>query len=335
MRGRPGRSPCWPGRPYSRPIRLLWRVFFSNAAVLTAAVLVLAISPATVSWPIGPLQAAVLAIGLAVMLIVDLLVLRRVFSPFEQLVSHMGSVDLLRPGRRVQFTGTDPGLREVTQAFNAMLERLETERRQAGQRLLSAQDDERRRVSRELHDEIGQLLTAALLELDGAARLPPEEIATALPSARATVDQALAEVRAVARRLRPLALDELGLAAGLAVLAATVARSSGIVVERTVPPDLPSLSPEAELTVYRVAQESLTNAVRHASPTRIDLSLDLWPDRLRLRVADDGCGYRGGENTGIRGMRERVTAVGGRLEIREVQAGGTEVAFELPVVTAR
>ena len=179
------------------------------------AVAVLAISPATVSWPIGPLQAAVLAVGLGVMLVVDLLVLRRVFLPFEQLVAHMASVDLLRPGRRVEFRGSDPGLREVTQAFNAMLDRLETERRQAGQRLLSAQDEERRRVSRELHDEIGQLLTAALLEIDGAARLPPDEIAAALPSLRATVDRALEEVRAVARRLRPLALDELGLGDGL------------------------------------------------------------------------------------------------------------------------
>lgn len=271
--------------------------------------------------------------GLVVMLVVDLLVLRRVFSPFRNLVSHMSVVDPLHPGRRLEFTGTDPGLRSLTDAFNTMVERLEAERREAGRRLLSAQDAERRRLSRDLHDEIGQLLTAALLELDGAAAVPPDEVGPALASARATVDQALDEVRNVARTLRPVALDELGLADGLAVLAGSMSRSAGIPVERALTTDLPPLSPDEELTVYRVAQESLTNAVRHAGASRIELSLNGDNGVVRLCVRDDGRGYQAGEGAGIRGMRERVLAVGGRLRIAARPAGGTVVDLEIP--TAR
>src|SRR5918994_810783 len=127
-------------------MRLSWRVFLANAAVLTAATIVLALSPATVSFPIGPVQAIVLAVGLAAMLGIDLLLLRRAFSPFERLVAFMRAVDPLHPGGRVTITG-DPDVAELAEAFNDMLERVERERRESAQRQLQTQERERQRVS--------------------------------------------------------------------------------------------------------------------------------------------------------------------------------------------
>jgi two-component system sensor histidine kinase UhpB len=210
-----------------------------------------------------------------------------------------------------------------------MLDRLEAERRGSGRRALRAQEAERARIARGLHDEVGQVLTGVLLQLESEGR--SEE-------AKAAVRQALEEVRRIARELRPEMLEHLGLVSALTELSRKFADQSGVRIERRFADDLPPLSDEAELAVYRVAQESLTNVARHANASRVEVALQPGAGSVVLRVVDDG---RGMDDTaalnghgGLRGMRERAMLVGGALAVKRAHDGGVEVRFEVPAEKA-
>ena len=161
----------------------------------------------------------------------------------------------------------------MTAAFNEMLARLEVERRESARRALAAQERERRRIARELHDEVGQALTAVVLQLDRVDRGPETGGGRGVAEAREAVRASLEEVRGIARRLRPEALDDLGLRSALAALTNDIARRTRAASRAPVAPALPPLEPEEELVIYRVAQEALTNVVRHAGAARARLAL--------------------------------------------------------------
>ena len=301
---------------------LLWRVFAINAALLVVATLLLALTPATVHARIAIVEGLDLAVALVVMLAANLVLLRHTFRPIDRLIERMRKIDLLRPGQRIPEQG-GAEVAELTHAFNEMLERLETERRESGQRALRAQEGERRRIASGLHDEVGQVLTGVLLRLDD-------------DETKQAVRQALEEVRRIARELRPEMLEQLGLVSALTELARTFAESSGVEVERRFATDLPPLSDEAELAVYRVAQESLTNVARHADASRVELALEPGAASVVLRVVDDGRGITVPDpaalngHGGLRGMRERALLVGGALAIKRGGEGGVEVRLEVP-----
>ena len=162
---------------------------------------------------------------------------------------------------------------ELSVAFNDMLDRLERERRDSARRALDAQEEERRRMARELHDEIGQTLTGVVLQLETLERTAPEELRAPLRSLEASARAAIEEVRELVRRLRPEALDDFGLRSALVSLGSELAEHSGLRVSPRLAGELPALSKEDELVVYRVAQESLVNVMRHARATRAELSL--------------------------------------------------------------
>ena len=308
---------------------LLWRVFAVNAAVLVVATVALAVSPATVSFPLALTEAIVLTVGLFVSIVVNFLLLRWATRPLERLTHLMRRVDPLRPGSRLPVDEGTPELVKLGVAFNDMLARLELERRESARRALAAQESERRRLSRELHDEVGQALTGVLLELESATG---ESSSPHVTEAREGVRASLEAVRAIARHLRPVALDDLGLAAALRGLAVQVARSARFEVERRVESPLPKLSDEEELVVYRIAQEALTNAARHAHAEQVELRLGWRAGALELLVRDDGRGFdpaRTAEGAGIRGMRERAVLVGAELWLEASPRWGTEVRLRL------
>jgi two-component system, NarL family, sensor histidine kinase UhpB len=312
-------------------VPLLWRVFATNAAVLVAATLVLVVSPATVSFPIALAELIVIIGGLAAMLALNLGLLRRAFGPLQRLTTVMRGVDPLRPGERAAIDASEPEVAELAAAFNEMLERLEIERRESARRSLAAQEGERRRVARELHDEVGQALTAVILQLDRVGRRADAGLAGEVELARETVRTSLEEVRAIARGLRPEALDELGLGSALASLTNDVARQTGVRVERRVVRRLPVLSPEEELVIYRVAQEGLTNIARHSEARRAWVTLDITEGCVELEVRDDGRGFDSAEGarTGLVGMRERAVLIGAALEITSTSGHGTTVRLRL------
>jgi two-component system sensor histidine kinase UhpB len=305
-------------------VSLSSRVFAINAAVLTAATLALVVSPLTVSFPVALTELLALAGALVALLVVNLVLLRRAFAPLERLSRFMRDVDPLQPGARAPVVETDPEIAELTIAFNDMVERLESERRDSALRALAAQEGERRRIARELHDEVGQALTAAMLRLDR----------TDVHEAKEGLRAALAEVRDIAGRLRPEALDDLGLRNALRALVASVARDARLDVTPEIDPDLPSLTPEQELVVYRVAQEALTNAVRHADADALRVSLRQGNGAVVLRIEDDGRGFDPAlvsTASGIRGMRERALLVRARLEVDSAPGQGTAVILRTPL----
>jgi two-component system sensor histidine kinase UhpB len=172
--------------------------------VLVAACIVLIVEPAN-----GRVVA--LVGGLAVMLVVNAVLMRRAFAPLARLTALMEAVDPLAPGRRIPPLGPESEVTTLAQAFNAMLDRLESERRDSARRALAAQEEERRHLAAELHDEIGQTLTALIMQLDRLARRTTGDLQAELAEAVATSRASLDDVRALARRLRPEVLDELGL----------------------------------------------------------------------------------------------------------------------------
>jgi two-component system sensor histidine kinase UhpB len=217
-------------------------------------------------------------------------------------------------------------------AFNRMLDRLESERRQSARRVLAAQEAERVGIARDLHDEVGQLLTGVLLQLDAIGEAAPGH-RSEVGEAKDTVRRALNEVRRISDELRPEMLEHLGLVSALTELTTTFDRISGIRVERDFDPSLPKLRPETELAVYRIAQESLTNVARHSRANRVTIALEGGANSVVLRVADDGQGFEGSvpeEHGGLRSMRERALLVDGALAIRERVSGGVEVRVEVP-----
>lgn len=310
---------------------LLWRVFAINATLLVVAALLLAVTPVTVHASIAVVEAVDLAVGLTVMLVANFLLLRHTLWPIERLVERMGRVDLLRPGQRL---GEDGGVEvaALVRAFNKMLDRLERERRESGRRALEAQEAERLRIARGLHDEVGQVLTGVLLQLDSLGTGGDRDAQVA--ETKQAVRQALEEVRRIARELRPEMLEQLGLTSALTELTRRFADQSGLEVRRSFADDLPRLSDDSELAVYRVAQESLTNVARHAQASLVALVLEPGPGSVVLRISDDGKGIREDADVnghgGLRGMRERALLVGGALAVKPGRDGGTEVRLEVP-----
>jgi two-component system, NarL family, sensor histidine kinase UhpB len=311
---------------------LFWRIFLPNAAVLMLAWAVLAFSPAALVSPtVAPLEFAAGLAGLIVIYVVNVFVLRRELAPIARLRSLMSTADPLRPGRRIPAYGDSAEVVELTEAFNAMLARLERERRKSTSRALEAQEAERLRLARELHDEIGQGLTALLLGLENVSRDAPPGMAGAVDDARESARATLEELRRIARRLRPEALDDLGLRSALTNLCERMSAQAGVECVRHIAADLPELSPDEELAIYRVAQEALTNAVRHAEPSRIELYLGRENGSVALRVVDDGRGLSSvEEGAGLTGMRERALMIGADLEIGAAPDGGAAVQLTLP-----
>lgn len=322
--------------PYAdrgRTLSLAHKLFLTNAALFVVAFLSLAFTPLTIMSPFRSPSGGLLSLaGLAVVLLTNLVVTFRSLRPLGQLRTAMRDADLLRPGTRVPVYGYSAEIVELTRAFNEMLARLERERRESVRRTLVAQEDERLQLARELHDEIGQSLTGLLLQLDYLASVAPDDLAPEVADAREAARSGLEEVRRIARQLRPEALDDLGLTSAIAHLADRVAMRGGVEMQRAIDRSLPALSRETELVIYRVAQESMTNVIRHADARNIDLMLGRSARGLVLRVGDDGRGVNGAdEGHGIKGMRERAVLAGGRLAVGGRAGGGTQVELEVPV----
>jgi two-component system sensor histidine kinase UhpB len=309
---------------------LFWRVFAVNAGLLGAVAALLLLSPVEIDAPVRPTQALVIVGGLVVGVIANALLLRRAVDPLERLAERMETVDLLRPGQRLPVDRSDE-IGRVLAAFNRMLDRLERERQQSARRVLAAQEAERIGIARDLHDEVGQLLTGALLQLNSTAESAPAHHQE-IEEAKQAVRRALDEVRRISSELRPEMLEHLGLVSALTELSTTFTRVSGIEVEREFDRSLPKLAPDIELALYRIAQESLTNVARHAQANRVKLALVWGDDSVVLRVIDDGRGFDGTpeEHGGLRSMRERALLVEGTLAIKDGARGGVEVRLEVP-----
>jgi signal transduction histidine kinase len=209
------------------------------------------------------------------------------------------------------------------------------------QRLVEAQEAERRRVSAELHDEAGQALTALKISLElMQSDLPPgsEAVRQSMREAMLLTEQTMEQVRLLARGLRPPSLDTVGLNPTLVDYCRDFARVTRLAVEYGGT-DLPALSDAAAITLYRVAQEGLTNVARHARASRVWVTLSQDAYQVSLSVQDDGQGFdmeavkRGSNHApgiGLLGMQERLELLGGRLEVTSRPGRGTRLVARIP-----
>ena len=320
--------------PAATRVSLYWRVFAVNASILVVAVTLLIVTPVTINATPTHGQLVVLAGGLLVMLVANAWLVRFSLRPLRRLSDLMSVVDVLEPGRRLDPAATAE-VAAVISTFNSTLDRLENERRTSMHRVIAAQEAERRRIAQELHDQIGQNLTAVVLELRRVRAGVDAGDADALADAQELARESLEEVRRISYELRPAALDDLGLPSALAALCLGIERRTGMSVPLTVDGPVPHLDPQVELTVYRVAQEALTNAARHSGGSTARVALESSATALVLRVADDGTGMDGSfPGGGLRGMRERAVSVGATLETRSTPGEGVEVSLRVPIPAA-
>jgi two-component system, NarL family, sensor histidine kinase UhpB len=277
-----------------------------------------------------------------VALIVSLMRERRRLQPLEDLVEAMEKVDLSSP--RPLLPASIDGVAEteeverLEQAFLRMMRRLEAERRRAGSAALHAQEEERARVARDLHDEVNQSLTGLLLRLEAARESAPPELEGELAETKALANQAMRELLSLARQLRPTALDDLGLAAAIGGQVEQLGRGE-IDASLETEGDFSDLGDDQQLVVYRVAQEALNNTARHSEATRVEVRLRRAEGGdVVLEVTDDGRGFAFDESErglGIGGMRERALLVGAELTIESRPDHGTTVRLDVPGESGR
>jgi len=317
---------------------LLTQVLVVNLLLIVAAV-VAAVIAANPDGSLGDTPEAGLVLGFAIALtiVLNAFLLQRRIKPLEDLVDRMERADLSRPGANLKLTETPAGPEEVARlhyAFVRMLERLEAERRRASSAALDAQEEERARIARDLHDEVNQSLTGLLLRLEAMRDKAPPELAGALAEVRTLANQALQELLALARQLRPTALDDLGLKAALAGHVAAVGRQSGIETSFESEGDIASVPQDVQVVAYRVAQEALSNAVRHSGAAHLNVRLEREDGSVELSVADDGRGFtfeQASRGLGLAGMRERALLVNGELQVESRPQVGTKVRLLVPI----
>ena len=245
----------------------------------------------------------------------------------------------------------EEGPREIAQlanSFNAMLRRrLESEQRlldderelkALSERMLLVQEEERTRIARELHDDLGQALTALKMDVGGLLAMTPPS-ASDEPLRRRimnTLDETVTAVQRISSELRPSVLDDLGLAAAIEAEASRFEQRTGIECELSLPDD-PSLHVEssAATAIYRIVQEALTNVSRHANASRVELRLRQRPEELLLEIRDDGRGITHAQtddpfSLGLIGIRERAGLAGGSVRIEGIAGRGTIVSVRIP-----
>ena len=279
--------------------------------------------------------------GTLLSVVINWVVLRAAFRPIAALEK---AADQVRRGnfhvRAPTVLFSDPNLDALTATFNAMLDTVvlyQNRLRELSLRVLSAQEEERRRIARELHDDTAQRLTAQLIwlkTLEDRGGVADQHVLGELIRQTAS---ALESIRAIAQELRPPVLDDLGLSAAIEGLAAQQRQRFGLPVSVTVRGQRRRLDPALELALYRIAQEALTNVAKHAQANQAQVVLSFDDQAVTLEIRDDGCGFDTsqppphGSGLGLFSMRERAQLVGAELSLVSRPGHGTLVHVTAPL----
>jgi len=285
------------------------------------------------------------AVGVGVSLLVNAVILRVALRPLYQLEDtaarvQAGDLEARAPRSPI----ADRELDRLTRTFNAMLDRVAAYRqrtRDVAARALNAEEEERKRIARELHDETAQTLAALLIRLRVARGGDDAARATLLEDMRTEISGALEGIRRFARGLRPPALDELGLVPAIDAHVRQLSETVGLPVRLESVPLDDVLWPQAELALYRIVQEALSNAVRHAHATRATVRITRDGHEVAVLVEDDGRGFdadatMSGDRSGLGlfGMQERAEYIGGSVTIDSSPGHGTRVRAVIPIAEA-
>jgi two-component system, NarL family, sensor histidine kinase UhpB len=281
-------------------------------------------------------------LGVVVTVLVNALILRLALAPLYRLEETAAQVQAGNPEARAPLSPiADRELDRLTRTFNAMLDNLASYRqrvRDVAAHALNAEEEERKRIARELHDETAQTLAALLIRLRLARGITePAARDALLEELRTEIGSALEGIRRYARGLRPPALDELGLAPAIESHARGLTETVGLPIRVEADAMDGALGTQGELALYRIVQEALSNVVKHAGATRATVRLR-WNGRaVTAVVEDDGRGFvpaeamtGDGQGLGLYGMEERAAYLGGRVEIRSRPGHGTRVCATIP-----
>jgi two-component system sensor histidine kinase UhpB len=322
-------------------VPLFYKILAANAAIVTAG----AVGGTAISIRHGALHPGAahydlivifVAAGVAVSLAANYLVLRAVLRPLDHLQRAVNDVQAGASGVRVERAGlTDERFDHLADTFDQMIETQERDadrlRHLAGQ-ILRAQEEERRRIARELHDEAAQSMTSLLVRLRLLEQARTPDVAQQrVQELRELTTRALDDVRRIAVELRPSVLDDLGLVDALHAHIDGLNRTGAVRTTCTADGlDGARLPAEVELALYRVAQEALTNVRRHAGATQAKVRLTRAGGAVELLVEDDGAGFdpsrpRAETGLGLAGMRERMALIGGSLAVRSAPGQGTKI----------
>src|SRR3954471_1745582 len=341
----------WTNGRYDQRMRtrtLLTQVLAVNSLLVAmTAVIAAAVTRDRLSDATSTEGLLLLALAVFSAVLLNSLLIRYRLEPMERLVRTMDRVDLHAPGMRA----TPPrwAAREVQKlnaGFNNMLARIEEERRQAGRAVLRGQEQERSRIAQDLHDEVNQALTGILLRLEATTMDAPYSLRPELQETKRLANQAMEELLHLARQLRPTALDDHGLIPALASQVEDFSQRTGIDARFSRHGQVPTLTDEQQLVIYRAAQESLSNIAQHANAKHVPVQLS-FVGRTILRITDDGYGFDPGPGQsgrhgrprgrvgglGLSGMRERALLVGGNLAIYSAPREGTTIELTMGAAT--
>jgi two-component system, NarL family, sensor histidine kinase UhpB len=278
-------------------------------------------------------QFAIVALLMVLTLCVNLWMLQRRFAPLEDLIRQVEGIDPAQPAR------FDPGpepaeeIGRLARSFKRLLDRVEHERRRSGGQVLRAQENERRRLASDLHDEVNQALTAILLRLEALGHDVPDEMAGQVAELKRLVNQAMEELLSLARQLRPAALDDHGLVPAIEAQLSHFAERTGTEVRLEAQGEVEGLNEDEQTAIYRIVQEALTNIGRHAEASLVEVELARGGYGTLLRIRDDGKGFDPGSSKngglGLEGMAERARVVGGELDLRSAPGAGTSLTVRL------
>lgn len=270
--------------------------------------------------------------------------LRRLNEVLEERNSELAGANDRLKTEIAQRKHVEKELRQSKDHYRTLFKRarqMEANLRYLSSHILKAQEEERKRISRELHDEVGQALTAVnvtLAMLRKAAADAPEELRARIGDAQKLLEQTMETVHSFSRELRPAMLDDLGLIPALRSFVKSFSQRTSIRVQLTATPEAEHLGMEQKIVLYRAAQESLTNIARHAQATEGQLAIERNDNGIRMEIRDNGCSFRVGtgdanptrKRLGLLGIEERVRLVDGKFHVDSAPGRGTRIAIWIP-----
>ena len=325
---------------------LLYKVLFANSLViLLGATLGTYLATRLKDTKSLFVLVGFILLGLVVSVVINYALLKFALSPLTRLRQTMEQVQAGDMTSKAPLTGFDPDADSLAQTFNTMLAAIDDLSKTRAIQILHAQEQERKRIARELHDETSQVLTSLLISLAMLEESLTSDTGRArIADTRALAHQTLRAVRNLSIDLRPSALDDLGLLPALRWYIKEYQQKCGIEVEFTSSGLKERLSPEMETAIYRIIQESLTNTAKHARAHKVWVTVTEDCDAIHAGIRDDGCGFDApavlrtpwqDRGLGLGGMMERASLLNGSVDIASEPESGTTITVRIPLTRAQ
>ena len=323
-------------------LTVLFKVLIANSAVILVGATLGTYLATRIHQPNGSAILIIfIASGWIISVLINFILLKYTFHPLTQLRETMKRVQSGNTDLRAPLTGQDPEVDQLADAFNTMLETLDESARTRATQILAAQEQERKRIARELHDETSQVLTSLLISLKILEETISNETARQqMEETRSLVHQTLRAIRNLSIDLRPSALDDLGLVPALRWYLKEYQQKCKVEVEFSASSFKERLPPEIETTIYRIVQEALTNTAKYAQATKVRVCVAESEEGVRATVTDDGKGFDAQtllklpwqeRGLGLAGMHERAALLDGALLIDTEPGRGTSIAVTIPL----